>query len=176
MKSNALFDRRSGRWTCRRGTIDLVSTAERIPGRLYDRDFYEWTNTTAQLLRAGRLSEVDAAAAAEEIEDMGKSQKHAVQSLISTIIEHLLKIGYAGATAEAIRSWEDEVDEFRLQLDRRLEDSPSLRQIVAEEIPRSYRLARRRFLRHEGNPIPDLCPFTAEQFLDEDFFPARIQK
>ena len=94
-----------------------MSTA-RITGRLYDRDFYEWTNTTAKLLRAGRLSEVDAAA--EEIENMGKSQKHAVQSLISTIIEHLLKIGYANATAEAIKSWHDEVDEFRLQLDHLL--------------------------------------------------------
>jgi Domain of unknown function DUF29 len=157
-------------WTYNRA----VSTAERIPGRLYDRDFYEWTATTAQLLRAGRLSEVDAEAVAEEIEDMGKRDKHAVQSLISTITGHLLKIGYASATAEAIRSWEDEVDEFRLQLDRKLEDSPSLRRIVAEEIPRSYRHARRRFLRHESSAtIPEFCPYSAEQILDEDFFPAR---
>ncbi len=42
---------------------------------LYDRDFFEWTRCNAALLRSGRLQEADIAHIAEEIEDMGKSQR-----------------------------------------------------------------------------------------------------
>jgi len=37
---------------------------------LYDTDFAEWRTVTAELIRAGRFAEIDAARLAEEIEDL----------------------------------------------------------------------------------------------------------
>uniref|UniRef100_UPI0030D776CB DUF29 domain-containing protein n=1 Tax=Crocosphaera watsonii TaxID=263511 RepID=UPI0030D776CB len=47
---------------------------------LYDKDYCLWLEETIQLLREGRLTELDISNLIEEIEDMGISQKKAVKS------------------------------------------------------------------------------------------------
>ncbi len=42
---------------------------------LYDTDYNQWFEQTAQQLREGRLNDVDWENLIEEIEDMGKSQR-----------------------------------------------------------------------------------------------------
>ena len=71
---------------------------------LYDDDFYAWTQEQAELLRQGSAASnrLDFELIAEEIEDLGKSELHTVQSLSERIIEHLLKLEYAGL-AEPVR-------------------------------------------------------------------------
>jgi hypothetical protein len=39
---------------------------------LYDEDFFQWTQRSAELLRAGQVRESDIEHIAEEIEDLGK--------------------------------------------------------------------------------------------------------
>src|SRR5262252_11216763 len=67
-------------------------------GAVYDGDFYAWTQQQAELLR--RLptvgNELDPERIAEEIEDLGRSELRAAQSLCEHIIEHFLKLEYAG--------------------------------------------------------------------------------
>lgn len=46
----------------------------------YNKDFYGWTQEQAELLRAGRLSEIDLANLIEEVETMGRSEKRALES------------------------------------------------------------------------------------------------
>ncbi len=46
---------------------------------LYDTDFYSWTERQAQLIREGRLSELDLENILEEIESMGRSDYRAFQ-------------------------------------------------------------------------------------------------
>ena len=58
---------------------------------LYDRDFLEWTARNAELLRAGRLKEADLEHIAEEIEDLGKGQRHEVRSGLRVLLMHLIK-------------------------------------------------------------------------------------
>jgi len=41
----------------------------------YDEDVVAWAQEQAALLRSGRISEIDLANIAEEIEDVGKSEK-----------------------------------------------------------------------------------------------------
>jgi Domain of unknown function DUF29 len=144
---------------------------------LYHADFYRWSRETAEALRERRFEDIDADHVAEEIEDMGKSEKRELHSLLDRLIEHLLKLGYAcrsPSVLDSMSGWEDEIDEFRTQIERRLEDSPSLRPTIMDQIPRSYHRARRRLLRHgladEGS-VPESCPFAGEQILDENFFP-----
>jgi hypothetical protein len=58
---------------------------------LYEQDFFEWTVQNAQLLRAGRLEEADLEHIAEEIEDMGRSERRELESRLSVLLSHLLK-------------------------------------------------------------------------------------
>ena len=61
---------------------------------LYDADFAEWTRETAVLIRSGRFEEADLEHMAEEIEDMGKSQRFQVFSGCRVLLMHLLKWQY----------------------------------------------------------------------------------
>lgn len=70
----------------------------------HDKDFYAWTKETVQLLREGRINEVDIKNIAEEIEDMGNSNKRGVVSQLSRLIAHLLKWEYQPALRS--NSWE----------------------------------------------------------------------
>lgn len=142
---------------------------------LYDQDFYAWARHNAALLRAGRIAEADCAHLAEEIEDMGKAQRHALRSHLRQLIVHLLKLDYSPAR-EPRRGWFEEVQNARAEIADRLADSPSLApqvdDLLAEVWPRARRQARDALLAFgERVPIPDGCPYTSEQALDDGFFP-----
>ena len=95
---------------------------------LYDDDFYAWTQEQAELLRQGTAggNRLDFDLIAEEIEDLGKSELHTVQSLCEHIIEHFLKIEYSGLS-ESVRHWRREIAEWRVQVRRK-----STRSILAK--------------------------------------------
>lgn len=59
---------------------------------LYEQDILLWTEQQATLLRAGKLADLDIEHIREEIEDMGKEQKLALQSLWRMILVHLLNL------------------------------------------------------------------------------------
>jgi hypothetical protein len=90
-------------------------------GSRYDEDFYAWTQEQAELLRRGGTgaNRLDVELIAEEIEDLGRGELHACQSLCERIIEHLLKLEYSGL-AEPADHWRDEIVDWRLQLERKL--------------------------------------------------------
>jgi hypothetical protein len=44
-------------------------------------DLYSWAVRQAELLRAGRLSEIDPVAIAEEIDDVGEEEYHRLESI-----------------------------------------------------------------------------------------------
>jgi Domain of unknown function DUF29 len=58
----------------------------------YDADLVAWAAAQAALLRAGRIAEADAANIAEELDDVGKSQRLTLASHVGTVIEHLMKL------------------------------------------------------------------------------------
>ncbi len=57
----------------------------------YEQDLYAWALDKAALLRTGRLSEIDASHIAEELEDMGKSERRALRSHLNNLLLHLLE-------------------------------------------------------------------------------------
>jgi hypothetical protein len=97
----------------------------------YD-DAVLWSERQADLLRrlaAGERvnAEIDWANVIEEIESVGLSQVHAVQSLLTRAIEHLLKIhGWPGLSAD---HWRHEATVFLLDANRRW--SPAMAQRIA---------------------------------------------
>ncbi|HEV2100534.1 MAG TPA: DUF29 domain-containing protein [Stellaceae bacterium] len=146
-------------------------------GALYDEDFYAWTQQQAELLR--RLPPVsnsfDAANLAEEIEDLGRSELRAAQSLCEHIIEHFLKLEYSGLNEPAAH-WRDEIVEWRLQLEKTLTRSIEAKLDLPARYRASLRLVRRleRDVPGLTDRLPAECPYTLDQIVsgaDEDWFP-----
>src|SRR5690349_17831625 len=96
----------------------------------YDSDFYGWANEQAVLLRAGRLSEVDLAHVAEEIEDMGRATRRELVNLLAVLITHLLKWQFQPGLRS--HSWRLTIVEQRQRLAEHLDDNPSLRPLLPE--------------------------------------------
>ena len=118
-------------------------------GNLYDQDLVLWSEEQGRALRAaagaGWNAPIDWENVAEEIESLGRSERHALASHIAIVIEHLLKLQASPAT-EPARGWRDTIRRARREIDRRLKDSPSLRRevsdIVADEMASARSLVR----------------------------------
>jgi hypothetical protein len=115
---------------------------------LYGEDFYAWSKQQAKALRSaartGSDRLVDWENIAEEIEDLAVSQRSAVGSYVMRIIQHLLKLDHSPAV-EPRNGWRRSIRLARLQIQRRLETSPSLMpelpRIVEEETKRGVEYA-----------------------------------
>ena len=105
--------------------------------QLYEEDFVRWTEVQAKALRdaarAGANLPLDWEHLAEEVGDLGISQRNALRSRIATIIEHLMKLELSPAR-EPRRGWAETVVRARLRIERLLRDSPSLRRQIADII------------------------------------------
>ncbi|MBB1126444.1 DUF29 domain-containing protein [Thiospirillum jenense] len=138
----------------------------------YDTDYYAWLISNAESLRAGRVTEIDTTRIAEELEDMGKSERRAIESWLKVLILHLLKWRYQPLHRSA--SWAQSIDNARDEIQQRLHDSPSLLPRLNEMIVARYPAARRAAMRETGlslNTFPEDCPFTIAQLLDDAFWP-----
>jgi hypothetical protein len=60
-------------------------------GTLYEKDVVAWASEQAALLRAGQFSAIDVEHIAQEIEDVGKSEKRELASRMAVLLAHLLK-------------------------------------------------------------------------------------
>jgi hypothetical protein len=146
------------------------------PEQLYETDFYAWTQAQAKELRRFARTRpnvpLDLAHLAEEIKDLGMSERSAVLSLVRLVVQHFLLLAYSPAP-EQRRHWLDEVDEFRSQIEDKL--TPTIRRDVAAELDVIYDRARRnvvRKMRRYGEDaaaaaLPEGCPFTLEQILGD---------
>jgi hypothetical protein len=137
------------------------------PEQLYETDFYAWTQAQARELRRFARARpnlpLDLAHIAEEIHDLGKSERDAVFSLAQQILQHLLLIEHSPAIDQRLH-WADEIDEFRDRIERKL--SPTIRRQLKRSIGEVYAAARRRVQRATANGRqPPRCPRHAPTVL-----------
>jgi hypothetical protein len=138
--------------------------------RLYDTDFYAWTQDQAAKLRAVRDNRLDAENLAEEVADLGDNKLQACKSHIRQMLIHLLKIAYSPADFHK-GGWAAEVGlHHALALDH---FSPSMRaRIELERLWQQALTYTNRALAHYGEPaIPAAlaCPFTLDALLADTF-------
>ncbi len=137
----------------------------------YEKDINEWALYNAQLLREGRLSEIDVQHLIEELEDMGNNKQELANRFI-ILIAHLLKCEYQ--PTQRSRSWEGSINEQRIRIIRLIRKKPSLRPSLISAITDAYpdavdlaiedtKLTPTRF--------PQKCPYSIEQMLDKSFYP-----
>ncbi len=137
---------------------------------LYETDYNQWVNETVQQLRERKFDGVDWDNLIEEIEDMGKSQKRALESFLTRLVEHLLKLSYWESEKERNSNhWKSEIVNFRYQIHKRLKESPSLRpeleSIYAEIFPVAIKSVSQLF------PLEKDAYISLEKTLDNDWFP-----
>jgi hypothetical protein len=144
-------------------------------GDLYENDFALWAEHQAALLRAGRFDALDLDNLIEEVEDLGRRERDMVESHTETILEHLLKLALSRADRPR-RGWLVAVDRRRAKLARKL--TTTLRNHLETELPTLYAGLRRpvaRQLEKDGvspDALPSACPYTLDQILNLDWYPA----
>lgn len=125
---------------------------------------------TARRLRAGEP--VDRVAVAEEIEQMGRSDARELDSRITQILEHLLKLRLArGAILDLnSRGWNASIARQRGELMSLLDESPSLkRRLTVKLVEKCYRTAADVVAAEYEVEPPGECPFSPRDILSTDW-------
>jgi hypothetical protein len=151
---------------------DFIKETMSSTKSLYDTDYSLWLEKTAQLLRNGQINELDLPNLAEEIEDMGKREKRAVENNVEILLMHLLKYQYQ--PEKRSNSWKYTIFEHRDRLEKAFRDSPSLKPYSQEIFEQCYSKARQRAAIETGMEIdifPVESPFTVEQTLNPNYLP-----
>ncbi len=151
-----------------------LEAASKITGyaATYDHDYCLWIDATMQLLREGKLSEIDIPNLLEELDDMSGSQRDALESNLEIILMHLLK--YCSQPQLRSRSWLLTIFEHRNRLKKAFKRSPSLQRYYQEVFLECYQTARKMASIETGLPMsdfPETILFTPEQVLDIEYLP-----
>ena len=140
---------------------------------LYETDFVEWADHTAELLRQGKFHEVDLEHLIEEVEGLAGSDRHAVRSQLTRLLMHLIKERIQPERAGS--SWRTSIVDARREIRLKLEASPSLRPYLNTIVAEDYHEAVKDALDETGLagkalafPLPANCPYTLSQLLEDD--------
>lgn len=142
--------------------------------KLYDTDFVEWADQTAELLRQGKFSELDIENLIEEVEDLGNRHRDALESQLTRLLMHLLKWQYQPEKRSG--SWQGSIREARKQIRRLIRKHPSLKNHLTEQFSTCYQDAAEDAADETGlspETFPTECPYTVEQVQDSEFLPKR---
>lgn len=142
------------------------------PSSLYERDYYSWLEQQAALLRAGRVEALDVVNLLEEIEDMGRSEKRALESNVVVLLTHLLK--YQLQPEHRSSSWRGSIVEHRRRVRKLMRDSPSLRPYALQIFAECHADGCEQAAAETGLPpetFPADPPFTLDQVLEPGFLP-----
>jgi hypothetical protein len=140
-----------------------------MPNVLYERDILASSRHQADLLRrlarGEQVSDIDWAHVAEEIDGVGLSKLHAVESFLNLIMVHLLKL-QAWQDDAASDQWHAEIVAFQSNARRRF--TPSMRQRIEldalySDAVKQMRAGDRR--NQVPRPWPDANPLALDSLL-----------
>ncbi|NCR70734.1 MAG: DUF29 domain-containing protein [Microcystis aeruginosa LG13-12] len=142
---------------------------------LYNSDYQLWLENTINQLRQGDFQAVDWQNLLEELADLGKSERRALESLLTRLLEHLLKLTYWQSQRDYNQAaWKKEIRNFRIQIKKILKDSPSLKLYLREILQECY-LDARNLLIDETQLDASIFPLevlaSLEEILDQNWLP-----
>jgi hypothetical protein len=138
---------------------------------LYLADETAWLETHAELIREGRIDELDSAHLAEYLDDTAKSHRRELKNRLVVLLLHLLKWEYqperrvGGWKATILTQQGELADDARTGV---------LRNHAEEVLPEAYKRAVKVAEAETGlaaDTFPADCPFTIEQLFADDFDP-----
>jgi Domain of unknown function DUF29 len=140
---------------------------------LYGRDYYTWALEQARALKERRIEMLDWQNLAEEVEDLGRSEKRELRSRLEVLLFRLLKCRFQPKRRS--RSWKATIAVQRVNLRRHLRDNPGLTPFIPGLLAEAYETARidlgGRITAAEESKLPTSCPWSFEQVMDETFKP-----
>ncbi|MBB3119011.1 DUF29 domain-containing protein [Pseudoduganella violacea] len=150
--------------------LDFKDETPALPD--YEDDFVLWLEAQTALLRSGQLEQLDREHLIEELNGMSANHRHALASRLEILIQHLLKCQFQPHRKTS--SWEATIRIQRKHIRLLLDQSPSLRQLVAPYSEKAYPHALKDAMHETSLPAssfpPDL-PYSSEQLLNADFLP-----
>jgi Domain of unknown function DUF29 len=146
----------------------------RTTAAAYDKDVILWSQEQARLLRAGRFAELDIEHVADEIEDVGKSEKRELANRMAVLLAHLLK--WSRQPENRTKSWRATISLQRKRIALAIKATPSLKAVMRDPDWREdvWLDASAQAQKEAGLSLEDLpktCPWTVEQAADEEFWP-----
>lgn len=141
-----------------------------MPRAGYRQDLHAWAREQAALLRAGRLSEVDAANIAEELDDVGNEQYDKLESALRVLLTHMLKWDHQPERQG--RSWANTIATQRKHVARVLRKNPSLRTSLGEALAEAWDDARRDASTGTDLPLtafPEAIPYDWAAIMERPF-------
>jgi hypothetical protein len=139
---------------------------------LYEADFVQWSDRTAQLLREHRFADLDLDHLIEEIEDLGNRHRDALESQLTRLLMHLLK--YEFQPEQRSGSWLGSIKESRKQIKRLCRRYPSLKPYLEQRWEDCYADAIEDASDETGlpqNQFPARCPYAIAEVLNPEFLP-----
>lgn len=148
------------------------------------KDFHAWTEQQADALRRRAANEIDWDNLLEEIETLGRSERHEITSRLKILLLHLLKWRFqpdAGRAAdEPPNRWRASIFEARSRIAELIDESPSLQPHLRDQFAKVYPVARKLAQIEMGGltlaDLPEACPWSIEDVLNEDFLPGEERR
>jgi hypothetical protein len=140
----------------------------------YETDFAVWAEHQALMIQLGMWEELDQEHLVEELEALSRSEHGELESRLEVLITHLLKWQFDAASQHPRRLWRATIREQRHRLTRLCQRSPSLRPTLPAVLHQNYPHARLMALDETDVPastLPETCPWTLQQILDDNFLP-----
>ena len=135
----------------------------------YNADILEWSEHQVALLRraaAGeRVNDLDWPNIIEEIESVGLSELHSVESLLVQALAHMLK-AEAWPLSHEVPGWQAEARRFRDDAVGRFVPSMRQRIDVAKLYRRALHALPETIDRQSPLPVPPTCPVTLDELLN----------
>ena len=136
----------------------------------YNADYNQWIQDTIQNLEQRDFETIDWDNLIEELDSMGKNNKRALVSLLTRLIEYLLKLSYwESQKTKSGNHWSAEIVNFRAQIQSCLEDSPSLRSEMQMFYEKAHPVAIKSVSKLFA--LPENAEISLLNALDEDWFP-----
>jgi Domain of unknown function DUF29 len=136
----------------------------------YWKDPYGWAMFQAELIRAGRLAEIDLENVAEEIESVGRSEFRSLKSNLAQVLLHMLKWDYQPERRS--RSWVVSIKNHRYAYKRDLKENPSLKPRREEARSDAYEDALNMAEGETHLPLktfPTMCPYDWSAILEQPY-------
>ncbi len=153
----------------------MVLDLKQSQKNLYDNDYNLWLEETVKQLQAKDFDAIDWENLIEEIASLGRSEKRRIESLLTRLFEHLLKLAYWEKERNYNQNhWKREIRNFRKQINKELKASPSLKNYLLKVFENCYQDSRELVADVSELPLntfPSSPIGNAEQILDENWLP-----
>lgn len=138
----------------------------------YEVDYARWMAYQLDAMTRGRFDDLDVENLLKELGGALRSGHRELRHRLQVILLHLLKCQYQAHRRGA--SWRSTLSTQRSCIELLLEESPSMRRLVAQYAAKAYSAAVREAVAETGLPtktFPNTLPYTAEEILGHEFIP-----